>query len=173
MFDRRTPSIAKSNSLRDSLLALVIFLIAPLAASAVIAESTELEEFKAQTRIKYDMKQAAFAANDPEPILTRFYHPDVISTGPDGATHFGTEELRPIYNEVIGGDVRIESYHSFVSGDAGWDWVNFHVTPPAQANQSPFTFKMLFLWARENGEWWSHGEMYVVGKFETDSVALR
>ncbi len=130
------------------------------------AGNTELEEFKAQIRLKYDIKEAAFASNDVESILTHFYHQDVISTGPDGATHLGREELRPIYNEVIAGDVRIESYHSFVRGDAGWDWVNFHVTLPAEANEPPFTFKMLFLWARENGQWWSHGEMYVLGEFE-------
>ena len=32
----------------------------------------------------------------------------------------------------------------------------------------PFTFKMLFLWAREDGEWWSHGEMFVLGEFALD-----
>ena len=108
-----------------------------------------MKSFQTQIREKYDMKEAAFAANDPEPILTRFYHPDVISTGPDGTTHLGREGLRPVYNEVIDGDVRIESYRSFVAGDAGWDWVNFHVVPSPASNQAPFSFKMLFLWARE------------------------
>ena len=168
MFHIATPSISKANSLRNTLIALAITLIAPLAASA---GNTELEEFKAHTRIKYDMKEAAFAANDPTPILTRFYHPDVVSTGPDGVTHLGREGLRPVYDEIIGADVRIESYRTFVAGDAGWDWVNFHVTPPPEANQEPFTFKLLFLWALENGEWWSHGEMYVMGKFETGGSA--
>jgi hypothetical protein len=125
-----------------------------------------LAEFQRQIRVKYDMKEAAFAANDPEPILSHFYHSDVVSTGPDGQTHVGREELRPVYNEVIAGTVSIESYRSFVSGDAGWDWVNFHVTPPAESGHDPFTFKMLFLWERENGEWWSHGEMYVMGEFD-------
>ena len=129
------------------------------------SEPTEHDAFSDAIRAKYDMKEAAFAANDPEPILTRFYHPDVISTGPDGSTHVGREEIRPVYEEVIGGDVRIESYRSFVRGDAGWDWVNFHVTPPVDSGEAPFTFKMLFLWEQEDGEWWSHGEMYVVGEF--------
>ena len=130
-----------------------------------VASAGELEDFQQAIRAKYDMKEAAFAANDPEPILTRFYTRDAISTGPDGSTHVGTEELRPIYNEVIAGTVKIESYNSFVRGDAGWDWVNFHVTPPAEAGEEPFTFKMLFLWERIDGQWWSHGEMYVMGEF--------
>jgi hypothetical protein len=149
---------------------LIIFafsLTGPLTASAV---NTELEEFRTEIRVKYDMKEAAFAANDPEPILNRFYHPEVVSTGPDGVTHLGRDGLRPVYNEIIGSDVRIESYRTFVAGDAGWDWVNFHVTPPVEAHEEPFTFKLLFLWARENGEWWSHGEMYVVGKFDTIGI---
>ncbi len=150
--------------------AITLFLLTFISITAVVAatEDSELTDFRSQIRTLYDMKEAAFAANDPEPILTRFYHSEVISTGPDGATHTGIEGLRPIYNEVIAGDVRIESYSTFVKGDAGWDWVNFHVTPPAEANQEPFTFKMLFLWARENDEWRSHGEMYVAGEFAID-----
>ena len=167
MFQPKTEINPRIISWPNVLIILAFMLIATIKASA---GNIELEEFQAQIRTKYDMKEAAFAANDPEPILTRFYHPQVISTGPDGSTHLGREELRPIYNEVIGGDVRLESYRSFTRGDAGWDWVNFHVTPPAEANQEPFTFKMLFLWAREAGEWWSHGEMYVVGKFELDRI---
>ena len=131
----------------------------------------ELEEFLHHIRAKYDMKEAAFASNDPQPILTRFYHAGVISTDPEGVTHVGRDALRPVYAEVIGSSVRIESYRSFVKGDAGWDWVNFHVTPPADTGQEPFTFKMLFLWAREDGEWWSHGEMFVLGEFALDKQA--
>lgn len=131
------------------------------------ASAGELEDFQQAIRAKYDMKEHAFASNDPEPILTRFYSSSVISTGPDGSTHLGREELRPIYEEVIAGTVKIESYNSFVRGAAGWDWVNFHVTPPPEAGAEPFTFKMLFLWERINGEWWSHGEMYVMGEFDT------
>ncbi len=146
------------------LLGLVLACLSPGATAA----DKELEEFQRHIRAKYDMKEAAFASNDPQPILTRFYHPDVVSTDPAGTTHVGRDALRPVYAEVIGGDVRIESYRSFVKGDAGWDWVNFHVTPPAEAGQQPFTFKMLFLWAREDGEWWSHGEMFVLGEFALD-----
>jgi hypothetical protein len=156
------------NRLYINAIILVLLAFISLSATVTSAEDSELTEFRSQIRTLYDMKEAAFAANDPEPILTRFYHSEVISTGPDGGTHTGIEGLRPVYNEVIAGDVRIESYSTFVKGDAGWDWVNFHVTPPAEANEDPFTFKMLFLWARENDEWRSHGEMYVTGEFTID-----
>ena len=132
------------------------------------AEATldELAQFKAAIRQKYDMKEQAFEDNDPEPILTRFYSNRAISTDNEGKTKVGREELRAVYEEVIGATVQIESYDTFVNGDAGWDWVNFHVTLPAEAKVEPFTFKMLFLWERIDGEWWSHGEMYVLGEFD-------
>mgnify|MGYP001156845231 CR=1 FL=1 len=129
------------------------------------ASDVTLAEFQKAIREKYDMKEQAFRDNDPEPILTRFYSEDVISTDPEGHTHMGRESLRPIYEEVIASLVRIESFNTFVNGDAGWDWVNFYVTFPPEIDAEPFTFKMLFLWERIDGEWWSHGEMYVLGEF--------
>ncbi|NIB40457.1 nuclear transport factor 2 family protein [Pseudomaricurvus alkylphenolicus] len=129
----------------------------------------ELESFKQQIREKYDMKEQAFHNNDPEPILTRFYLDQVVSTDPEGHTHEGRNELRPVYNEIIGAEVKIKSYKTKVKGDLGWDWVNFYVTPPKESGMQPFVFKMLFLWERIDGEWWSHGEMYVPGEFDVAS----
>ena len=130
------------------------------------ANGVALEEFQKAIRAKYDMKEQAFRDNDLEPILTRFYSEDVISTDPEGHTHIGRESLRPIYEEVIVSLVSIKSFNTFVNGDAGWDWVNFYVTFPPEIDAEPFTFKMLFLWERMDGEWWSHGEMYVLGEFD-------
>jgi hypothetical protein len=134
--------------------------------TVTISREAQLETFKSVIRAKYDMKEQAFRDNDPEPILTRFYSENVISTDNEGVTRVGREELRSIYEEVIGAFVEIESFDTFVNGDAGWDWVNFHVSFPPEAEMDPFTFKMLFLWERIDGEWWSHGEMYVMGEFD-------
>lgn len=129
------------------------------------AANAELAAFKQAIRAKYDLKERAFAANDPEPILTRFYSEQVISTDSEGRTYIGRDELRPLYEQEIGSNVRIEPFKSFVNGDAGWDWVNFYVIPPAESGAESFSFKLLFLWERINGEWWSHGDMYVRGEF--------
>lgn len=130
-----------------------------------LAADTELADFKKAIRAKYDMKEQAFANNDPKPILEKFYTADVISTGPDGFSHIGTEGIRPVYEEVISARVKIESFYTHVNGNLGWDWVNFHVFP-AEPDAKPFTFKMLFLWEKQAGEWWSKGEMYVQGQFD-------
>ena len=132
------------------------------------AADNELEAFKKAIRAKYDLKEMAFANNDPKPILEKFYTGDVLSVGPDGVSHEGTEGIRPVYEnpDIIGGKVKIVSYKTQVSGSSGWDWANFHVNPADPAAE-PFTFKMLFLWEKIDGEWMSQGEMYVVGEFDT------
>lgn len=126
----------------------------------------ELAAFKQATRALYDLKERAFANDDPKPILERFYAPDVISTDSDGNTHVGTVSIAPLYAEVVPPNtVRIESVYPRVNGDIGWDWANFHVTPD-DASQAPFTFKILFLWERVDGRWICKGDMYVLGRFE-------
>ena len=135
------------------------------ATSDVATMTDELAAFKGAVRAKYDLKEEAFRNNDVEPIINGFYSERVISVDPEGNTHIGRDGIRPVYEEVIGSLVTIESFQSFVNGDAGWDWVNFHVSFPPGVDAEPFSFKMLFLWERIEGEWWSHGEMYVPGAF--------
>jgi len=137
-----------------------------LSTAAVAGE--QLEAFKKAIRAKYDLKEMAFANNDPKPILEKFYSSDVLSVGPDGVSHEGTEGIRPVYEnpDIIGGTVSIESYKAEGSGNSGWDCANFRVNPADPAAE-PFTFKMLVLWEKIDGEWMSKGEMYVVGEFDT------
>lgn len=136
-------------------------------AGVSLASEAELAAFIKATRAKYDLKERAFAMHDPEPILKRFYSADAISTDFEGKTRIGTAGLRPIYEDpaIIGSTVKIESIYPHVNGDIGWDWVNFHVKP-ASAKEKPFTFKMLFLWEKINGEWWSKGDMFTFGQFD-------
>ena len=127
---------------------------------------SELDSFKMAIRAKYDLKEQAFRENDVDSIINKFYSDDAISTDNEGNTHIGRDGLKPVYEEVIVANVRIESFNTFVKGDAGWDWANFHVTFPREMGVEPFTFKMLFLWESVNGQWWSNGEMYVLGEFD-------
>lgn len=151
--------------IRDiTLTVLGVLALCGISSCAMDDATNELDEFKQAIRAKYDLKEQAFADNDPEPILAQFYTSDAISSGPDGTTHFGIEELRHVYEEVIGANVRVESFHTYVNGDAGWDWVNFHVDA-ADEGEEPFTFKMLFLWEKIDDAWWSKGEMYTMGEF--------
>ena len=152
----------------------IMFVLLLLAQVGVVsAADRKLEAFKKAIRAKYDLKEQAFADNNPKPILEKFYTGEVLSVGPDGVSHEGTEGIRPVYEnpDIISGKVYIESYKTQVSGNSGWDWVNFHLHP-ADPSMAPFTFKMLFLWEKIKGEWMSQGEMYVVGEFDT-SVSPR
>jgi len=61
-------------------------------------------------------------------------------------------------------NVKVRSIHTWVSGNAGWDWANFYVTPK-DPKDKPFSFAILFLWAREHGHWICKGDAYVKGAF--------
>lgn len=136
-----------------------------LAGIANAASDAELAAFKQAIRAKYDMKEKAFHQRDGETIVTKFYSEDVVSIGEGSPMHRGRTELRKLYQtpEVINNDVRIVSLDSHVNGNAGWDWADFHVTP-ADPKTAPFTFKILFLWEKVNGEWWCKGDIYVVDR---------
>jgi len=142
----------------------VLAMLSPL---ALASDSSEMANFKAAIRMKYDLKEQAFADGIAAPIVEQFYSEDVLSVDSDGKTHRGRDELRPLYEETTQfANVRVESVNTKVSGDMGWDWANFHVTPKDPAEQ-PFTFKILFLWQKLDGQWWCVGDMYVLGELGT------
>jgi len=149
-----------------SLLALTVLsrpVSAADAASAAVADSPELAAFKKAIRQKYDMKEKAFAAHDPEPILTRFYAEDAVSVGVGYGIYKGRAQLRPLYEGAVKElGVKVTSRHTVVNGNAGWDWADFYVTP-VDATQPPFNLVILFLWSRENGEWICKGDFYTEG----------
>jgi uncharacterized protein DUF4440 len=146
---------------------------AAAAKKAASPDSPELAAFKKAIRAKYDLKEKAFANHDAETILTKFYTPDVISVEgtPDGGIYVGREQIRPLYERVVKDSlVKVDSVHTFVNGDSGWDWADFHVTFP-DGKVKPFTFAILFLWTKVNGEWMCKGDYFVTGSFREGKLA--
>lgn len=146
---------------------------ATAAMNAVSPVSPELAAFKKAIRQKYDLKEKAFAAHDAETIVTRFYASDVISVegGPNGGIYIGREQIRPLYERVVKDSlVKIDSVYTYVNGNAGWDWTDFHVSF-TDGKTKPFTFALLFLWAKENGKWICKGDYYVTGSFRKGKLA--
>jgi hypothetical protein len=95
----------------------------------------------------------------------------VISAAAGDKIHVGREQLRPLYADVVKGNkVKVESVHTFVNGDSGWDWADFHVTPD-DPQQAPFTLAILFLWTKVNGEWMCKGDFFAPGSFREGTMA--
>ena len=130
-------------------------------------EPSELAEFRAATRALYDLKEQAFSEGKVDPIIKRFYAENVVSVGPEGKPHLGRAELAKGYEVVVPlSNVKVESINTYVNGNAGWDWANFYVTPKDRnSREKPFSFVILFLWAKVDGKWVSAGDAYVVGSF--------
>ena len=127
-------------------------------------DEKEMAEFRQATRQLYDLKERAFAEADAELVVSGFYAENAIAVGPDGQAHEGRDALRGIYQRMVRDKrVRIESWQSYVHGNAGWDWTNFHIMPndPARAPSSSI---ILFLWARNEQGWLCAGDIYVPGE---------
>ena len=143
---------------------------AAAAGAAASKDSAQLRAFKKAIRAKYDLKEKAFAAHDAETIVTRFYSSDVISAGEGEGIFIGRDAIRPLYLAVVKDNtVKVESVHTFVDGNAGWDWADFHVYPADQKTQ-PFTFAILFLWAKVDGQWICKGDFFMTGSFRTGTL---
>lgn len=142
--------------------------------SMVVAAATNeaaLAEFKKAIRAKYDLKEKAFAEGDAEAIVTRFYTEDVVTAAVGDKVYRGRAEIRPVYQEHVKGNrVKVDSVNTFVAGDAGWDWADFHVQP-TDAKTPPYTFAILFLWTKINGEWMCKGDYFTVGSFRSGKLA--
>lgn len=124
----------------------------------------ELAEFRKATRALYDLKERAFAAADADLVVNSFYAEDAVSVGADGKSIEGREAFRAAYlNMVKDKTVRIESWNSYVRGDAGWDWTNFHIIPNS-ASRAPSTAIILFIWARGEQGWVCAGDIVIPGE---------
>ena len=146
---------------------------AAAAKKAASANSPELAAFRKAIRAKYDLKEKAFADHDAETILTKFYTQDVISVEgtADGGIYVGREQIRPLYERVVQDSlVKVDSVHTFVNGASGWDWADFHVSFP-DGKMKPFTFAILFLWTKVDGEWMCKGDYFVMGSFRDGKLA--
>lgn len=124
----------------------------------------ELAAFRDATAELYALKERAFAAGDPEPIVMRFYAEDATTVGPDGAVFEGRTAFRAMYTRMVQDKtVRIESWNSHVHGALGWDWTNFHVRPN-DPSKAPATFIILFLWKLDEQGWICAGDMFLAGE---------
>jgi ketosteroid isomerase-like protein len=137
---------------------------------AVSAMPDELATFQAATSKLYAMKEKAFAQGDVDPIVNRFYAANAISVGPEGKPYEGRAAYAENYSKIVQTyNVKVEPIHAYVTGNAGWEWANFRVAPKdAASTEKPFSFVILFLWAKVNGEWVCAGDSYVVGEFKND-----
>lgn len=121
--------------------------------------------FRQQVDALYRMKEKAFAAQDADKIVEQFYSADAITFGPEGKPVIGREGFRADYKNVVKvADVKVEPISNHIGTDAAWEWVNFRAFPRDTA-QKPFTFIMLFVFAKKDGKWISGGDAYTLGEF--------
>lgn len=141
----------------------------PAAASAAPTSQIETGEFKTAIRKLYDIKERAWAAGDAQTIVNKFYAADAISAGEgDPETMVGRAAFLKAYQRYVRDvpTVRIESVKTYVNGNAGWDWANFYSEPKSDKKSlyPPSPIRIVFLFAKENGEWICKGDIFVNGR---------
>jgi ketosteroid isomerase-like protein len=152
------------------IMALAALVCTPATAQAVHSQitpphSAEMRAFKAAIRKLYDRKERDFAEGRDDHILNRFYSDDAVSFGEGEGISVGRADFRKVYDEVTRqSTVKVRSVYTYVAGNAGWDWANFFVTP-RDPKDKPFSFAIVFLWAREHGRWICKGDAYAKGAF--------
>jgi len=118
--------------------------------------TTEIEKFRAAITEKYRGHMAAFEAEDFEWVVQNFFTPDAFWAAPGFPTREGREELRVLFREAVKvSRVQFHSLKSFVSGDFGWDYVDYPIQP-TDPTQQTWGFRPLFVWRRIQGEWFVH-----------------
>lgn len=143
------------------------------AAAYDMQNPAELAAFKKAIRAKYDVKEKAFASGDADAIVYGFYAGDEITVAARDGIFFGSKDILPEYKKDVGvNHVKIDSVRTYVNGNAGWDWADFHVYPQ-DGKTKPFTFAILFLWSKINGEWVCLGDYFDYGSFRAKKLDPR
>lgn len=142
-------------------------------ASASKPQSAALKEFKRAIRAQYDLKEHAWAAQDHKALVTGFYSPSAF-TAAEGEPKFfaqGRAQFLELYKTFVADTtkVRIESVHTYVNGNMGWDWTNFYadVKPEKVKDYPPSPVRILFVWEKIGGKWVCAGDVVLLGAFET------
>ena len=174
--------------MRQGLASLVMSTAAVVAASAVVPAmaqapaaqkptGAELAAFKKAIRAQYDLKEKAWAAQDYQRLVTGFYSPQAF-TAAEGEPKFyaqGREQFLELYKTYVADttQIRIESVHTYVNGNMGWDWTNFHasVKPEKVNDYPPSPVRILFIWEKIAGKWVCSGDVVLLGTFDTTSKA--
>ncbi len=74
---------------------------------------------------------------DAGAFFDHFYAADAISVEQDAGILVGSRKIRAVYDDLVKGyAAKIESVRTYVKGNAGWDWTDYHVTP-LDPKQSP------------------------------------
>ena len=143
--------------------------------TAAQAVTAELGAFKKAIRSQYDLKEKAWAAKYYKGLVTGFYSPQAF-TAAEGEPKFfaqGTVQFLELYKTYLADTnrIRIESVHTYVNGNMGWDWTNFHadVKPEKVKDYPPSPVRILFVWEKINGKWLCAGDVVLLGVFDAAS----
>ena len=139
------------------------------------ANGAELLAFKKAIRAQYDLKERLWAAQDYNALVTGFYSPQAF-TAAEGEPEFyaqGTDKFLELYKTYVADTtkIRIESVHTYVNGNMGWDWTNFYaeVKPEKVKDYPPSQVRILFVWEKINGKWMCAGDVVLLGTFNTSA----
>ena len=107
-------------------------------------------------------------------LLDALEHAVTAAEGEPKFFAMGHAQFRNLYKTFVADTtkVRIESVHTYVNGNMGWDWTNFYadVKPEKVKDYPPSPVRILFVWEKINGQWFCSGDVVLLGTFDTTAT---
>jgi len=134
------------------------------------ATDAELAAFKQAIRAKTISRNRRLPRTNAETIVTKFYSADVVSVGEGEGVFIGRDAIRPLYSGSRQEQQGQSRVHSKPSSRAMRLGLGRLPRVSTDGKTEPFTFAIVFLWTRVNGEWLCKGDSFGEGQLQGSAL---
>lgn len=123
-------------------------------------------EFRDAIAAQYQILSEGFSKKDAAIVARQFFTADAWSIGAQDETAIGADQIEKLYADFVPAyTFSAKSVAPHRLGDAGWDYAEVTLKP-IDGSGEDHSYKVLYLWQHEGGQWRCKGQMFVEGSFK-------